>query len=97
MERDYRINHRLDSPWRILGMTLDEGIPAIAVFIVSFLLSHMYIGLVIAVAWISFLKRIKKGRSDYFFMSLVYWHCPASISRLFLTRTPPAEKRFWLK
>ena len=98
METDrYIVNQRLDAPIRVLGMTLDEGIPAILAFIAFFLVGKIYIGVGVAVVWLALIKRLKKGQGQHFFFALLYWHAAKPLMRYALKKTPAAEKRLWLK
>lgn len=92
----YHINQRLDEPRRVIGMTLDEGVPMIALFILGFLIHFPVAGLIASAGAVALIKWVKRGQGTYFLLNICYWHSIHWVSRGVLIKIPPAEKRFWL-
>lgn len=93
----YQINHRIDAPIRLVGLTLDEAIPAFLVIGLGFYFNAQLLSIMMAACYVGIIKRLKKGQGTHFLLALLYWHVDAVISRMGLRLTPPASLRFWLK
>lgn len=92
----YRLNHRIDEPARIVGLTIDEALPIIAVLGLALIFGAMVTGFLIAASFYCLMQSIKKGQGSGWLLCLMYWRLPHWVSRCFLKTMPPSHQRFFL-
>ena len=92
MDQSYRFFKHIDTPWRPLGFTVDELLPALLIFIPLFW-SSTTLAMIGSMATIFAIKKLKKGRGAEWVLGLVYWHLPSFLMGSVLKATPPSFKR----
>lgn len=92
----FTLPHYIDQGRIVMGMPIDEVMPAGIVFGLFVIANYMMTGLVIAVIIFLALRRLKQDKGDNFIPLILYWFSPPTISALIFKRTPPADKRYWL-
>lgn len=96
MDSKYQIYKYLDEEKRIVGLTLDEFIPILLVFIIAFLAKLLLVGILVAAAIFSVMRSIKKKRGRCALLSLIYWNSNKSVGKLLFSAFPPSSKRYWI-
>ena len=92
----YIVQKTLDEPTRIVGLTLDEFIPAALMALILFLagnpLSSLVVGLMVVVA----MRIAKKGQGASWLLNLMYWYLPKCFMKYVLPKTPASENREYI-
>ena len=84
----------LDEPTRIILWTIDELILfLVPLFVLFFGFDQLVLGIVIGIALIFGLRKLKGEQGHYFLHSLMYWHLPAIVR---FKSTPPSYYREFL-
>jgi conjugal transfer pilus assembly protein TraL len=94
MNHSYRFFKHIDDPWRPLGFTVDELVPAMLIF-VSLFWSSTTFALLGAMGSVVAIKKLKKGRGAEWVLGLVYWHLPHFLLGSLFKATPPSFKRVY--
>ena len=92
-----RVSKYLNKPRVILGMTMDECMPAATSLFFGVMSGIMAWGTLFAFAWVMGLKTLKRYRNPQFLRICVYWFFGKQISGLAFKNTLDSAKRFWLK
>ena len=93
----YQIMKTIDAPLRLLGLTLDEAIPAIlCVVVLGFLLGQMVIGIIATALVLVGMRLLKRGKSGGFLLNAIYWKLPGVVFGSYLKRTPPGSDRHFI-
>ena len=94
--RDYEVTRYLNKPRTLMKLEYDEIIPALVLFGFFWMLGSVIVGLVLAAAWISLLKKAKKGRGSGFLINLIYWYTPGLIHKTVLFQySPTSDELEW--
>ena len=94
MSDPYYLPSELDAPQKVILWTLDE----VAVFIGPFLSCLIFFdaaatGILLGVAAVFCLKRLKRGRGINYLWQLAYWYLPPMIR---FRAMPLSHLRFWI-
>lgn len=92
----FKLPHYIDQGRIVMGMPLDEILPAACVFAVFAVAKYMMTGLIIGAVIFFLLRNIKQGKGDNFLILILYWFAPAGMSKSIFKHTPSADKRYWL-
>lgn len=92
-----RVSKYLNKPKVILGMTMDECMPAGGALVFGVMSGSMAWGTLFAFAWVMGLKTLKRYRNPQFLRLCMYWFFGGQISSLAFKHTINSSKRFWLK
>ena len=95
-KRLYYINRSLDEPRRIVGLPTDEFVTGMIVFVVLLALKKSLLAFLSGVIVIAIIRYFKKGKGSGWLLSLIYWHFPKWISKLWMKHTPPSENREYI-
>lgn len=93
----FSIPKRLNNKPTLLGFALDELAPALFFFGVLFMMNHALIGMASAAMWFIGMRRVKSQYGMNVLRLTAYWYAPTKLSQSFLTRTPSACRRYWLR
>ena len=92
----YRVPTSLDAPNRLVGLPLDEALPAFALFVLLFMAGDLIWAFVLGAAVVVGLKYLKRGQGRGYVVSLMYWYLPSCLTALLLAHTPPSHQRHYL-
>ena len=92
----YLVPSTLDAPTRILGLPLDEAIPAFSLAVWFFFLDHVVLSIGLPILTVLLLRGLKRGRGSAWLWSLCYWYLPSCVTRHWLRYTPPSQHRQYL-
>lgn len=90
----HHVPQYLDEPIKIILWTIDEFIVFIVpCFILLWVFDQTILGVVVGVALVLALRKLKGEQGHYFLYSMMYWHLPAMIQ---FKSTPPSVYREFL-
>ncbi|EHF4936995.1 type IV conjugative transfer system protein TraL [Enterobacter hormaechei] len=93
----YRFPKTLSEQARILGLPLDEFIPA-AVFGGILMLNKSYMfGMIVAVVLWQLIRTAKRGKSSKWLYNWCYWYLPIELLRVVYKIIPDSSYRKWIK
>ena len=93
----YQIMKTIDAPLRLLGLTLDEAIPAIAsIVIFGFVFRQMLVGVIATAIVLIVMRVLKRGKSGGFLLNTIYWQLPGLVFGAYLKRTPKSSDRHFI-
>jgi conjugal transfer pilus assembly protein TraL len=92
----YAIPKHLNKGKTIVGLPQSEVLPALLLFAVFFIAKHQLIGLVIGVVWFACLRMIKTKYGDNIIPLALHWYGSTHVNQHLFTRTPSANKRYWI-
>lgn len=92
----FSIPKHMNKGRRWLGFPVDELIPALCIFGLSFWLKHEMIGLTLSLAWFGGLRYIKAQYGDNIVTLSLYWWGASFVSPTLFKRTPSACCRYWI-
>lgn len=90
----YKIFKTLDQERRIFGLPPDEIIPAVLIFIIFLIFKQMFFAFIFSVAWVLFMRRMKKGNDSSWLIAIFYWHL--GIGNRFLYKMPSSKYVHWI-
>ncbi|MBW5870508.1 type IV conjugative transfer system protein TraL [Yersinia enterocolitica] len=101
MERNelnkYRFPKTLSEQNRIIGLTLDEAIPAAVPLLWGLLTKKYLFGLIIAAVLWRLIKAAKRGKSSKWLYNWCYWYLPIELFRVVYRVIPDSSFRKWIK
>jgi conjugal transfer pilus assembly protein TraL len=86
----------LDNQVRVLGLPLDEFIPAAISAAVFFVLGKVLLSIVLPVAIVIVVKILKQGQGSSWLINLCYWYLPKIMINAILRHTPASENRTYI-
>lgn len=93
----YRFPKTLSEQTRIIGMPLDEFIPAGIFFLWGCISKKYLFGLIVsAVVW-QLIKAAKRGKSSTWLYNWCYWYLPSWLFRPVYRIVPDSSFRKWVK
>lgn len=92
----YLISKTLDAPVRVLGLSLDEFIPACFFAVFFFLLGKVVLSIAIPILTVVGMKIMKQGQGSAWLMNLCHWYLPKIIMGPVLRKTPPSQNREYM-
>ncbi|OEE72835.1 type IV conjugative transfer system protein TraL [Vibrio genomosp. F6] len=92
----FSVPKHLNKGKRIVGLPIDEVVPAALIFLIFFIAKHQMIGLIIGGAWFSGLRYIKVQFGDNIITLALYWWGTAAVNHSFFKRTPASRRRYWI-
>jgi len=92
----YVVCKTLDQPLRLIGLTLDEFIPAAILFSVFFGLGKVLTSLVVSFLSVIIIRVMKKGQGSSWILNWCYWTLPLVMTRLIFQHTPGSHQREWV-
>ena len=93
----YRFPQTLSEQTRVLGLALDEFIPAAAAMLWGFLTKKYLFGMIIAVIVWQLIRAAKRGKSSRWLYNWAYWHLPTELFRVVYRVIPDSSFRKWIK
>ncbi|HEF0975484.1 TPA: type IV conjugative transfer system protein TraL [Escherichia coli] len=93
----YRFPKTLSEQNRIIGLPLDELIPAAVVFIWGFFTRKYLFSLIIAAVIWQLIRAAKRGKSSRWLYNWCYWHLPSELFRVVYRVIPDSSFRMWIK
>lgn len=93
-DQKYYLPKKLDEPFRLYILTIDELIILIApILIIGFIYSQIAISFLIGIGGLTLLKKFKGEQGQYYLVHLVYWYLPNLIQ---YKATPPSYIREYI-
>ena len=92
---DYKIRRHLNVPRTFMKMEYDEIIPAFVFFGLFWLVKAVVFGFFIALVWIFFVKKLKRGKGSGFMWQLIYWYTPSFVHLFFFKNSPTSDIIEW--
>lgn len=92
----YLVPRSLDAQIRVLGLPLDEFIPACAMAIAFFLSKKILFSMAVPTVLVVFIKFLKQGQGSAFLVNVCYWFFPRLVMSNLLRHTPPSEDREYI-
>lgn len=92
-----RVSKYLNKPRIILGMTIDEFLPAFIVLFIGVMSAYLASSLVFCMIWVMGLKTMKRYRSPQFMRICLYWFFNKQLGVLAFKETLPSAQTFWLR
>ncbi|MGF1815807.1 type IV conjugative transfer system protein TraL [Vibrio splendidus] len=92
----FSIPKHMNKGRRWLGFPVDELVPALCIFGLSFWLKHEMIGLTLSLAWFGGVRYIKSQYGDSVVTLSLYWWGASFVSPALFKRTPSACRRYWI-
>ena len=92
----YVVPKTLDAPTRLVGLPLDEFIPAIALAGFFFVMGRLLLALAVPAVLVVFLKLIKRGQGRSWLLNIGYWYLPKRVMQILLRQTPPSYQRDYI-
>jgi len=83
---------RLDSPMRVVGLSMDELVLCVPLFLFLLFSGHTFIGFILATSIWFGLRKLKGNQGDRWIVNLIYWFLPFDIFK----RTPKSQFRHWI-
>lgn len=93
----YRFPKTLSEQTRILGLPLDEFIPAALSGGILMLNKSYMFGMVVAVVLWQAIRIAKRGKSSKWLYNWCYWHLPIELLRVVYRIIPDSSFRKWIK
>ncbi|MGF1703525.1 type IV conjugative transfer system protein TraL [Photobacterium makurazakiensis] len=93
----YYIPRHLNRGKTFAGLPRDEVLPALFFLIVLFAMRHEVISLIACAGWFIGLRQIKRQYGDNAIQLLLYWYGSKHIAESMFPKSPPSEKRYWIK
>jgi len=93
----YRFPRTLSEQTRIIGLPLDEAIPAAVPLLWGLFSKHYLFGLIVAAVVWQLIKAAKRGKSSRWLYNWCYWHLPIEIFRIVYRVIPDSSHRKWIK
>jgi len=91
----YDIISHLDESPRYLGLSLDELLIGAAGMIFLVISSHKILVGLLSFGLYSISKYLKRGNGPKYFLVLIYWHWPHSVSQLVAPKLPKSHLKVW--
>jgi conjugal transfer pilus assembly protein TraL len=92
----YQFLSHIDSPKRILTLTLDELIVASLGFILLILSNQKIPVVLFGLGLLSGLRFLKKGQGPKALLVLAYWYFPSALMQFFLPKLPCSHHRVYV-
>ena len=92
----YLVPKTLDNSVRLLGLTLDEFVPAVFLGLIFFILGKVMLSIALPVLAVVLTKLLKKGQGSSWLINVFYWYFPKTFMKLMLRKTPPSENREYI-
>lgn len=93
----YRFPKTLSEQLRILGLPLDEFIPALFMLAWGFVTKKYMFGMILAVLLWQLIKAAKKGKTSKWLYNWCYWYLPTELFRVVYRVIPDSSFRKWIK
>jgi type IV conjugative transfer system protein TraL len=95
---EHRVYKHLSSPFRVIGLTIDELMMGLSGFVAFFLIQNKFFGgmiLGLSIFGVFIWKKIKKQAAGFSFMSFVNWYFGGNIAQIG-SYWPQSHERRWL-
>ncbi|HAO0314028.1 TPA: type IV conjugative transfer system protein TraL [Escherichia coli] len=93
----FRFPKTLSEQNRIIGLPLDEAIPAAVLVLWGFFAKKYVFGLIIATVVWQLIRAAKRGKSSRWLYNWCYWHLPVELFRVIYRVIPDSSYRKWIK
>lgn len=93
----YRFPKTLSEQNRIIGLPLDEAIPAAVVLLWGFFTKKYLFSLIIAAVIWQLIRAAKRGKSSRWLYNWCYWYLPTELFRVVYRVIPDSSFRKWIK
>ena len=81
---------------RIVGLPIDEFIPAIALAAFFFLVGKVILSIAVPVLIVVLIKIMKRGQGSAWLINLCHWYLPKRAMHQVLRKTPPSQNREYI-
>jgi conjugal transfer pilus assembly protein TraL len=92
----YVVPKTLDAPTRILGLPLDEFLPAMLFLVYFFLSGKTVLFILTPILTVVVIRMIKQGQGSAWLINLCHWYLPKCLMQSFLRKTPASENREYI-
>lgn len=92
----YAMPKHLNNGKTIVGLPMDEVLPAVIAFTLLFTAKHQLIAMVVATIWFMGLRTLKSQFGENIIALSVYWFSAGAVSSLVFKRSPSSTRRYWL-
>lgn len=92
----YALPKHLNNGKAIVGLPIDEVLPALIFFSILFLAKYELTGFVGATVWFVGLRTLKTQFGDNVIALSIYWFGSKDIASLVFKRSPQSTLRYWL-
>lgn len=92
----YAIPKHLNNGKTIVGLPMDEVLPAAILFMLLFVGKHQLAALIVALIWFISLRMLKTQFGENIIALSLYWFSSESISSIIFKRSPSSTRRYWL-
>jgi conjugal transfer pilus assembly protein TraL len=92
----YLVPKTLDAQVRLLGLPLDEFVPAVFLAGLFFLLGKVLLSIALPVLAIVLMKTMKQGQGSSWLINLCHWHLPQNVMMGLVRKTPPSQNREYI-
>lgn len=86
----------LDAQIRLLGLPLDEFIPAFFLAVFFFMLGKVLLSILLPVLSVILVKTMKQGQGSSWLINLCHWYLPKNIMMSVVRKTPPSQNREYI-
>lgn len=93
----YRVPKSLDLRVRIIGLPIDEFIPAVALAIFFFAAGSIITGFLSAIITIVVIRVLKRGQGGSWLMNVGYWYLPKWVFSFLFRKTPHSQYRQYIR
>ena len=81
---------------RLLGLPLDEFIPALCLGAFFFFLGKVLLSIALPVLAVVLVKTMKQGQGSSWLINLCHWYLPKTIMVGLIRKTPPSQSREYI-
>lgn len=92
----YLVPKTLDTQIRVLGLPLDEFVPAVFLIGFFFLVGKVVLSIVMPILAVVLIRFLKQGQGSSWIINVCYWHLPKYIMSCALRKTPASENREYI-
>ena len=92
----YLVPRMLDAKTRIIGLTLDEFLPASLLGAFLFFSGRDMLAIAMSVIVVMLVKIMKRGQGVSWLVNACYWYLPGTLSWLVINKTPPSKDREYI-
>jgi len=92
----YSIPKHLNNGKTIVGLPMDEVLPAMIFFLLLFMSKHQLAALAVSFVWFISLRMLKTQFGENIIALSLYWFSSESISSKIFKRSPSSTRRYWL-
>ena len=92
----YLVPKTLDAPTRMLGLPLDEFVPALVLGGFFFFVGKVLLCIALPIVAVVVVKLMKRGQGSSWLVNVCHWYLPKSVMVHVLRKTPPSQNREYI-